>query len=150
MADAADQWRAIAYPVRAIPGQMGLRPHSVEVLHGTWTGEYTGRGIGIGDRTKITEAGGQNPKVHWLNDEQLALGNLGQGAVQIGPITPDFGAGGTPLSAIRVAVRAGETVHVVIRGPMHPDGAKYAMTRVDLEKAVHWTIRAEPVSDVVP
>lgn len=150
MADPADAWRSIAFAARAIPGQLGLRPHSVKTVVGTWTGEYTGRGYGFRSAQAITEAGGFSPKVRWLSDEELAVGNLGKGVVEIGPITTGYPAGGTLLSQIQPALAAGETLHLIIQGPMHPDGAKYLITSVRGDHAIHWTIRAEPVSDVVP
>lgn len=145
-----DQLLPLIHGVRAIPGNLGLRPYSVAVLTGTWSGTNTGRGSSIGELTAITEGGGQNPKVRMLNSEELALGSLGKGSVTIGPITPDFAGGGTPLSDLMPAVAAGQTVHVLLTGPEYPSGARFLIKDIQTDRALHWTLVAEPVSLELP
>jgi hypothetical protein len=126
----AERIRPSLFRIRAIPGRMGLRPYRVDILRGSWDGAYVGRGTELVESVRITEANEQNPKVRFLNDEELALSGLGKGAATIGPITPDYGDTGTALSKIQPAVLAGETVHVLLTGPKHPTGARYAIVDV--------------------
>lgn len=146
-----DRYRAIAYRARAIAGeQHGLRPHTASIIQTIWSGAHTGDGSRSETETAIVEAGGQPPKIRWLNDEALALGNLAKGSVQVGPITPLFSGGGTDLVAIQgTALLAGDTLHVRITGPKHPTGALYRITKVDEDRALRYMITAEPVSEVL-
>ncbi len=142
----SDSLRELAYNARAIPGQLGIRPYSVAVLTGTWSGSNTGRGAETSASVAITEAGGQPPKVRDLNSEELALSGLGKGSVRIGPITPDFPGGGTALALLKPAVAAGQTVHVLLTGPESPTGARYLLKDIQTDRALHWTLVVEPVS----
>jgi hypothetical protein len=141
-------FRALLYQARGIAGTYGLRQHTVAVMSGAWDGTYTGRGTETATSVAITEGGGQPPKVTWAKDEDIALGQLGEGDAIIGPITPYFGSGGTLITQIAPAVAAGQTVHVVITGDKHPSGAKYRIKDIDMSSALHWTIRCTPVSEV--
>lgn len=146
MADLADAWRAIAYNFRSIPAQFGLRPYSVSVVIGSWSRDH----VGDGDRNErlinIYENGNTNPKVEFTNEEQRALSGMEVGSVTIGPITPYFGSGGTPLSDLQPALANGETIHVVITGPQFPNGAKFSIKKIETSKALHWTLLCEPVN----
>jgi hypothetical protein len=134
--------------VRAIPGQLGLRPHAVAIIQTISSGAHTGDGARSETETAITESGGQPPKVRWLNDEQLALGNLPKGTVLVGPITPAFSSGGTDLATIQgTALLQGDTLHVKITGPKHPNGALYRVTKINADRALRYMITAEPVSE---
>lgn len=146
----AEQLRGPLYAARAIAGTLGLRPHTVAIVVGTWSGTYTGRGSLTNATTAITEAGGHPPKIRKLNDEELALGQLDRGVVQIGPITPAFSGGGTDMATLAGDLAAGQTRHVLITGPEHPNGAMFRITAVDADSALHWMIRAEPVADAQP
>ena len=150
MATFADSLRELAYNARAIPGQLGIRPNSVAIVRGTWSGTNTGRGDEIGELWPITEANGQPPKVREINTEELALGNLGKGSLKIGPITPDFPGGGTALADLQPCVNAGQTVHVIVTGPAYPNGAKFVIKSVNADRALHWTLTVEPVSELQP
>lgn len=144
----SDDLKAILYECRAIPGELGLRPYTVTVVQGAWSGSYAGEGIEVATETAITESGSQPPKVRWLDDEQLALGGLSRGTVEIGPVTPDHTGGGTALSELVPAVSTGHTVHVKLTGPAHPTGALYAISEVKTDRALRWMIRAVPVSTI--
>lgn len=144
----ADTLKPILYSVRAIPGQLGLRPYSVSILIGTWSGEHTGRGDTIIEQTAVTEGNGQPPKVRQLNTEELALGNLGKGSLRIGPITPGFNGGGNPIENLKPCVAAGQTVHVMVTGPEYPNGAKFALKSFGSDHALHFTMDVEPVSEM--
>lgn len=136
--------------IRSIPGQLGIRPYTVAIIRGTWSGTNTGRGTSIDEQWPITEGNGQPPKVRELGTEELALGNLGKGAIRIGPITPGFPGGGNPLELLKPCVTAGQTVHVVLTGPEYPNGAKFLVKDVKTDMALHWTLVCEPVSEMGP
>lgn len=146
MAGPVDTWRAIAYSVRSIPAEFGLRPYSVSIVVGSWSGNHVGDGSRNEELIPILENNSSNPKVRFLNEEQRALTNLGIGSCTVGPITPDHGANGTALADLLPAVAAHETVHVVITGPAYPDGARFAVKEVKTDRAIHWTLVCEPVS----
>ena len=135
--------------VRAIAGQLGIRLHTVAIVTGAWSGDHTGDGVETQAATPITESGGHPPKVRWLNDEQITVGNLPRGTVEIGPITPAFTGGGTELGMLTAeAIQRGDTVHVRITGPNHPDGAMYRVTDVQSHRAFRYMIQAQPVSSI--
>jgi hypothetical protein len=145
---AADAYRAICYSARAIPGQLGLRPHTVSVVTTTWSGAVTGEGTKTETVTVIAEAGGLPPKVRWLSDEEVAVGSLQGGAVEIGPITPLFSGGGTDTTLLKGAsLGVGDEIRILITGPEHPNGALYRITSTDFGSALHYMIRATPITD---
>ncbi len=150
MATLADPWRSIAYSIRSLPAQFGLRPYSVSVVIGTWYNNTESTHVGDGSKNEqlipILENGGTNPKLRFANEEQRALSGMEVGSCTIGPITPYFGSGGTPISNLLPAVANGETVHVIITGPQFPNGAKFSVKKVETDRALHWTMLCEPVN----
>lgn len=143
-----DQLLPLIYGVRAIPGQLGLRPFTVSIRTGQWNGTNTGRGAEGVDLVPITEASGQPPKVRQLNTEELALGNLGKGSIQIGPITPAFAGGGTLVSAFGDLLDQGMTLHLVVTGPgTSENGDLYQLKSLNADRALHYTLVAEPVAN---
>lgn len=144
-----DQLLPLIYNVRAIPGSFGLRPFTVSIRTGQWNGTNTGRGAEGIDLVPITEANGQPPKVRQLNTEELALGNLGKGSIQIGPITPAFPGGGTSEGAFGDLLEQGMTLHLVVTGPGTSEyGDLYLLKDVKTDRALHYTLTAEPVATV--
>lgn len=146
----ADDLKELAYEIRAIPGELGMRPYSAAILLGTWSGTNTGRGDTINECLPLLEANGQNPKIRQLTDEEIALGGLGKGSIRIGPITPAFAGGGTSISTLQPCVAAGQTVHVILTGPEYPNGAKFAVKSVGSDHALHYTLDVSPVSELGP
>jgi hypothetical protein len=132
--------------IRAIPGQFGLRPHAVSLVYATSSGDHTGDGDVLDEDTPITEADSQPPKVRWLKDEEITVGNLASGSVEIGPITPAFSTGGTDLTTITGQLDRGMTRFLRITGPKHPDGALYEITQVKADRSLNYKIQAKPVS----
>ncbi len=122
-----------------------MRPYSVAVIVGNWAGEYVGRGGSWDCGCPIQETGGQPPKVHFLNEERRALGALAAGSCEIGPITPDFVGGGTPLDRLAPAIAAKQTVHVELTGPAYPKGAKFLVKELRSDRALRWMLVCEPV-----
>ncbi len=149
MATLADPWRAIAYSVRSLPAQFGLRQYSVSIVIGSWSGEHVGDGNELNSLEPILENGATNPKVRFMNEEQRQLSGLPLGSCTVGPITPNHGSSGTALTDLLPAVVAHETVHVVITGPAHPNGARFSVEEVKTDRAIHWTLICKPV-DTIP
>lgn len=146
-----DRLRKIAHRVRAIPGhRFGLRPHTVALVAGTWSGTHTGDGGVSDDETPIVEANSQPPKVRWLSDEQIAVGSLAKGTIVVGPVTPSFSGGGTDLASIvGTDLSQGDTLHLKVTGPKHPTGALYRISKINADKALRYMITAEPVSETL-
>lgn len=144
---AADAYRAIAYAARAIPGaDFGLREHTVSLLLRLTSGNV--RDVHAEDEQPITEANNQPPKVRWLNEEELTVGGLPKGTIEVGPITPAFPGGGTDLTSIQGAdLRAGDQRYLRIRGPMigGDEGALYMITKIDASRALRIMLQAKPV-----
>lgn len=149
MSTLADPWRSIAYSIRSIPAQFGLRQYSVSILIGTWSEEHVGDGDLEEQLIPILENGGTNPKVRFMNEERRALSGMEIGSCEVGPITPDFGSGGTSLANLFPVVASGETVDVIITGPQFPNGAKFSIKKVETYRALHWTLLCEPVKVMV-
>lgn len=141
----ADRFRRLATRIRAIPGRFGLREHSVAILERSWDGEFSGDGNRIDGSFQILESG-QNPKVRWFTDEELAVSGLSSGSVTIGPITSDHDAIRRLSTINGDDLSAGDARYVVIVGPKHPNGAQYRVTRINPERAIHYMINAAPVS----
>lgn len=150
MATLADPWRSIVYSLRSLPAQFGLRQYSTSILIGTWTTDGNNSNhVGDGDASEylipILEKDGTNPKLSFMNEEQRILSGMEIGSCEVGPITPDFGSGGTPLSSLLPAVSNGEEVHALITGPMFPNGAKFSIKKIETDHALHWKLLCEPV-----
>ena len=145
MATLADSLKGLVYSVRSLPGQLGLRPHRVWLLRRSWSGSHTGAGTRSDLEFPITEGGKQPPKVRWLSDEEIAVGSLAAGTVEIGPITPKHKGGGTDLSILDGStLTMGQVRHVWILGPQHPKGAAYRITKISADRALHYTLTACP------
>ncbi len=132
---------------RGIAGELGFRVHTATVVAESYTGQHTGEDLANIDETPLLEGAGQSPKIRWLKDDEIALGNLAGGTIEIGPITPAFSGGGTDLSALAGSLERGATRHVRITGPKHPDGARYRITEIRAERALRYMIRAVPVAN---
>lgn len=141
-----DELLPTIWGIRAIPGQLGLRPHAVSLVTTTWSGAVTGEGTKTVTIVPLVESGGFPPKVRWLSDKEIAFGQLAGGAARVGPITPDFPGGGTSVATLTASAAAtGQTRHLRITGPQHPSGALYAITGTDFSAALHFYITAIPV-----
>ncbi len=126
--------------LRAIPGQMGLRQHSVYLSERSWSGNQIGDGAMYEDEVQLLE-GDRNPKVRQLNDERLALGNLAAGSLEIGPITPGISTTTDKLRGTELSLREG--LHVRVTGPMGNN--YYTISKLVLDKALRWMITVQPV-----
>jgi hypothetical protein len=135
------------YEARGIAGELGFRQYTVDLVTGSSTGDHTGDGDVIDEVTPILESNGQSTRVRWLKDEEIAVGALPNGTIEVGPITPTFTGGGTDIAALMGdALERGETRFLRITGPKHPDGALYQVTQVKAERALRYMLQAKPVS----
>lgn len=141
----ADDLKPLARAIRGIPGTLGIRPHTVQLLEREWDGTYTGDGTRTDTLTSLLEGNNQPPKVRWMSDEELAVGNLSSGTIEVGPITSDHDAIAR-LGDIRGDdLDDGDARYLVITGPKHPNGAKYRITELRADRAIHYMLRAKPV-----
>lgn len=142
----ADDLRPLLHSVRAIPGQLGLREHSVVLIAArTSGGDYTGDGARWEIETALTHAGGYAPKVRWPKDQDVAMGIVPDGQVTIGPITTDFPGYELIEKLTGRNLETGAQRGLRITGPKHPNGADYRITSVKLERALHLMVTAIPV-----
>ncbi len=148
MASLVPNLRKTLFNARSIAGQLGFRVNSVAiVIARTGSGEqFTGDGQRYERVTPITEANQQAPKVRWLKDDELAVGNLEAGTVEVGPITPEFSGGGTSRALLTGDdLEAGAVRLMRITGAQHPDGADYRITDVKVDRALRYKLRGVPV-----
>lgn len=144
-----ERFKRIAYRYRHIPGDYGLRIHTIEWGVGSWTGPETGDGVGTIVWTRILEGNGQPPKILWLTNEQLALGGLPGGSCTVGPITPNFFGGGTSADTLSGdGSMDGQTFKFRITGPRHPDSAIYVLHEGKRDRALHYTLTLKPLVEV--
>jgi hypothetical protein len=141
-----DGFRRLIYRVRAIPGQrFGLRPHTLtRVVHLA----ASVRDDRVKQEISITEANGQPPKVRWLKSEELTVGGLNPGTVEVGPITPMDASGvvGTDIALLRGDdLQPNDKLYFRIQGPHHPDGALYRKTKLTDDRALRFMLQLEPV-----
>lgn len=139
----ADGLRSLVRSIRGIPGQLGLRPHRVYLLQTAWMGEFVGAGNQYDDVTEIVEGDNQPPKVRQIDEERMALANLAQGSLEIGPITT------TSVSAEKlrgVNVQDKESFRVRVDGPT--GSALYRIEKLGLDRALHWTMTVSPIANV--
>lgn len=147
MATLADRLKRTVYRGRAIAGTLGFRPYTVAILTERWLGQHTGESGPHPEETAITEGSSQPPKVRWLNDDEVALANLGSGAIEVGPITPLFAAGGTDLETLAGDLDRNTTRYLKITGPKHPNGARYRITSISAGRALRYMLRAVPAAN---
>ena len=146
MSTFADGLLPMLAAARGIGGGLGLRKHSVTVLHGTWSGTHTGDGTETLTEYPILESG-QNPKVHWLDDERQALAaQTTDATAEVGPLTPVHTIGGVELATLTgSALSTGETLYVRILGPSHPSpGKRYLVVGIRAESSLHYTLQVKP------
>lgn len=139
-----NHYRKIANRARRIPGAHGLRPYQVYVVTRVEGGTYTGDNPGSATTTEILESG-YPPKVRMLNGEELALGGLAKGTIEVGPVTPVYPGGGMALAdATGSALSAGDVLWLRVDWV---DGTQYYRVSDRLfDRGIHWTFRGEPVS----
>jgi hypothetical protein len=126
---------------------MGLRPYSVSVITRTRSGDYGLQGSEVTETVTITESGGYPPKVRFLSDKELALGDLASGSVEVGPITPSHSGGGTLLATLTGdSLENRQLYHFRITGPEFPDGQLFRLVNVKSDRALHYKLTISPVA----
>lgn len=143
-----DNFRRIAERARGIPGRFGLREHSVDVVHTWWDGENGGARGNKNESVTRLLVGGYNPKVSFPSQRDIALNLMSFGTITIGPFTPQTldGLGISRDLINRDPMELSDTLHLIVTGPQHPEGCKYKIQNVNVEKAIHFTIVASTVS----
>ena len=144
MASFADDMRGLADDIRAIPGALGLYEHAVTLLWDTWTGDQPGQGT-VTEQATALLVGGQNPKVRWLSEKEIAIGGLPSGTIEIGPLTPGHSAGGMDIASLLGTAKAqGDLRLVHIIGPRLPAGARHRVSQVKLDRALRVILQVDP------
>lgn len=141
-----DSLRGILFQTRSIPSLFGLRPYSVAILTGTWSGTHTGNGIETRTQIPIVEANGAPPKVRWKTNEEIVIQGVDKGTITVGPITPDFPGGGTTYAMLQPALVRGDTIYALLTGPDLAQPTKFEITTVNADRGLHWSFEAKPVA----
>jgi hypothetical protein len=142
-----DELKPALGAIRAIPGTLGLRPYTVQVVVRSGVGSYGLNGVDIDETVSITEAGGQPPKVRFLSPKELAIGELAGGSVDVGPITPDHTGGGTAIALLTgSALEHKQIKHFKLTGPEFPDGRLFRLMNVRSDRALQYMLTLSPVS----
>lgn len=143
-----DRYRKIAHRYRSLPGEHGLRPHTVAVVTKAYAGAELGQGVETTTTIPIVERGGYPPKVRNLSSEQLALAGYDRATWEIGPITPDFSGGGTLISMLtQSGIGPNTEPHIFMTGPEFPNGANFRVMKSQSDHALHYTIQVQRVAD---
>jgi hypothetical protein len=129
---------------RAIPGSLGLRPHTLErvVRFAESVRDDVAEKV-----TPIVEANGQSPLIRWLTSEEITVGQLNPGTAEA-RFTPSFSGGGTDIALLRGDdLGPNDKLYFRITGPHHVGGALYRKAKLNDEKALHYTLQLVPVQD---
>lgn len=140
-------FRRLADACRAIPGKLsfGLREHSVALVASYWTGGQPGVGDEVSVETPILVNGTSPPKVRFPTQREISLGMMSEGSVEVGPFTPDYGTGGFNRSLLDGSlVDTGDTLHLLLTGPQHPDGQRYRIKNCNVDRALRVTLICVP------
>lgn len=145
----ADTLLPIVRAVRGIPGELGLRPVSVELVETAYSGTMTGRGSPAPVYTALTEGGGYPPRCRQLKTDEIALSQYSVGTIMIGAITPQHAVDGVLVGCdvrklLAWEAGTGDTLHVQVTrrgGPVE----KFRIRAVDKSKALSIYVTAEPV-----
>lgn len=124
-----DDLRGLAESVRGIAADFGVRPYSVTVRVKSWSGGQPGHGTLTTTDSAITEDGA-NPKVTFVQTDEVFSNNGAIEVAEVGPITPDHPSGGTGLSTLRPTLSDGEAVTYLLTGPRYPSGAEFELEQL--------------------
>lgn len=138
----AAHYQAIANRYRALPGDYGLRPHMVEIIHMAYSAPHFGNGALTETLIPIYEARNTSPKVRQLSAEEMAVGNFSSGTLEIGPITASFALQLRDVNG--EALEFNEGMLIRITGPMFPRGHKFSVIRITADRALHYKLTVAP------
>lgn len=146
MSTFAEDLREDLYEARSIAGCLGLRPYRVSVTIRANDGTYGLRGSATDTTVDIREADGQPPKFRFATEDEIALG-AAEGQCTVGPITPDFAAGGYTIAELTgAAAAASNLVYFTVTGPRFTTGKKYKLAKAASDHALHYTITLSPIT----
>lgn len=139
----ADDLLGVARNARGIAGEKGFRVHSVARIT-----RFKGSNIRnvVGDEVVAIAEGAaldQPPRVRWMTEEEIAVGSLAKGTIEIGAITPS--------DALDAWLRgddmgAGDERYIRITGPhTRPSGDLYRVKSWNAARPLRRMIQAEPV-----
>lgn len=131
---------------RGLLDDVGLRPFQVYVRLRAWSGGYVGQGTATDTDTEITVASTKRPKVVEVSssDAMASGGTVTATTYLVGPLTPDYGTGGTNADTIDPPLVAGREVLFVVKGPGLPTNGVLCK-RVDAEQfsPFRWMLKLE-------
>lgn len=139
-----DSLRTVASRCRAIPGQLGLRPYTVDLVVSSWTGAHAGEGTQTQTVTPLVEYSGQPPKVKDADERRVAMGLADVGEKTIGPMTPVASVPWATLT--QSAVADGNTVKVKLTHTETGDVTYFRVTAVDTERALGVRMKVFPIT----
>lgn len=142
----ADSLKPALRRIRSIPGILGLRPYRIFVRKSQRNGDFFVEGDLSFTEVEITN-NNQPPKVKQLNDEQLAIANLSQGAIEVGPITPAWTDGGISLDDVS-KTSINSQIRFKVVSPQFPDGAFYSLHSLKTDRSMHYLITLFPEGDI--
>ncbi len=107
--------------IRAIPGDLGLRPFTITVRTRSWSGTRVGDGTST-DADAILLVHGQAPKCRRVAYKETAAagGKYQEGDYRVGPMTPDFPGGGVAFSTLAPTSQASTEIYYRLVGPDTP------------------------------
>ncbi len=141
----ADDLLPVVRAGRAIAGGYGFRVHTVERITRHKNG--TVRGVVDEDVVPIVEDNNQPPRVRWLKDEEIAVGSLAHGTVEIGAMTPNAALDAWLQGE---GLQKGDERLIRITGPSCPKGDYFAITSVSAERPLRRMIQCKPVEQGSP
>jgi hypothetical protein len=147
-----DDLRVVVDDCRGILGELGFREHSATIVKTIWSGGRTGAGDKFEEEYPLYCGNQQNPKIKFPNQRDIALGLMSLGIITIGPLTPEFTRYDTTTGGILRDIIAlteaerSDTVHILVTGPQHPNGAKYRIKNLNADRALRVMITAVVVS----
>ncbi len=143
----ADDLISVARDARGIAGELGFRVTTVERITRYKTSNI--RKVASEEVVLIAEGANldQPPRVRTLKEEEIAVGALAHGSVEIGAITPseelDAWLRGEGLAA-------GDERFIRLTGPRNPKGDLYSVKSYTADKPLRRMLTCEPVEQGFP
>lgn len=142
-----DDFRELADDIRSIPGEFGLREYRCFLVTKEWSGEHPGDGDEVEKLVPLTVGGGQNPKVRFPSQRDVALNLMSLGTIIIGPLTPAYGAGGTNRALFDGSlITVGVGQYIRVYAPDDGDSSDYKVNYVNVDRALRITLQCTNVT----
>lgn len=142
----ADELREVAFNLRALAGEFGLRPYRIYRIKISYSGEnFTG--TRTEEEIELVEGNGQPPKVRWATSEELALTGYASETLLVGPLTPKILSTvvGTDYEALRPELNPDDIIRFRVVGPGYPTGEFFTLKKLDRSSAVSWRLTLERI-----